>query len=84
MPGINPVTVVEAEEGVAIEGVPGPETKVHVPTPLTGVLAARETTVARHKPWSGPALAIVPPVTTIIFTVEELTQVPLVIVHLKL
>ena len=38
VPGINPLIVVDGEDGVTITGVLGPLTVVHVPFPIAGAL----------------------------------------------
>jgi hypothetical protein len=51
---------------------------------MAGVFAFNTIDVVRHKFWSGPAAAGVGPVDIMIVTLEELTQIPFVIVHLKI
>ncbi|MND93613.1 hypothetical protein D3C80_858050 [compost metagenome] len=54
-------------------GVLGPETRVHVPVPITGVLAAIVAVVALQISWSGPALATVGGLSlNVMLTVSEL------------
>ena len=48
-PGINPVTVVEGNNGSVIVGVLGPLTNVQLPVPMAGVFAANVAVVAKHK-----------------------------------
>lgn len=76
--------MVVTDDGFVITGIGGgPLTKLQAPVPVRGVLAVSAAEVARHKFWSGPAFAGVrlPVMTTV--SNELLTQVPLVIVHLK-
>jgi hypothetical protein len=66
---------------------PVPDTIVHAPVPITGVLAARVTVVRPHVAapvWSGPALAIVGVWLKVILTSSlDGAQGVLVIVHLR-
>lgn len=58
-PVINPVTELEAEEGLTKVTVDGPDTKPQFPAPNTGVFPASVVVVTLHNAWSGPALAVV-------------------------
>ena len=75
------MTDVEGDEGLVKVEPPGPLTSDHPPMPMLGVFAFNVVDVDRHKFWSGPAAASVGPVEIMIVTVEELMQVPLVMVH---
>ena len=59
MPGINPLTLLEGDEGVLKVTDDGPDKNAQLPVPETGVLAASVVEVALHNAWLGPALATV-------------------------
>jgi hypothetical protein len=68
------------EAGVVMLAVP--ETRVHVPVPVTGTLPARVVVVILQKAWSAPASAVVGVAETLISMVSlEAGQLALLIVH---
>lgn len=80
-PVINPVTLVDGAVESAITGVFGPLMNRQTPVPNAGVLADKVVEVTTQRSWSGPAYAVLGPVTIVIATLEEVTQVPFVMVH---
>jgi hypothetical protein len=80
-PTLNPVTPEFGDEGVVI--VPVPETKVHKPVPVVGVLPA-SVAVVPQMVWFRPALETVGAPTPVMVTVdEEDVQGELLMVHWK-
>ena len=60
----------------------GPDRKLQLPLPDTGLFALSDVVFALHKIWSGPALAIVKGASTEMLTVSfESEQIELAIVH---
>ena len=77
-PEINEVGDAE----LAIVAELGPETCVHTPVPVTGVLAAMVAVVSPQKVWFGPAFAVVGIAELITITVlVEAVHVPLEMLH---
>jgi hypothetical protein len=69
---------------VGDDGTPVPETKIHVPLPITGVLPAKVDDDAQIV-WSDPAFAVVGFASTlIVIKSSEGGQVPFEIRHLKI
>ena len=81
VPTTKPFTDEVGEERAAMVALP--LKTVHVPTPVTGVLAFKVVVVILQRIWFGPALAVVGGASMVIFTVSLETQGPLVIVHTK-
>ena len=81
MPMERPVT---AEVGwVGVVGVPVPLSRVQVPVPVVGVVAAK-VLVVEQMVWSGPALAGLGGASIVMATVSEVVgQTPLLIVQMK-
>lgn len=80
VPTVSPVIVEVGEREFVI--VPGPETFIHLPVPTTGLFPASVAVPAETQMvWFGPARAVEGP--TVNDILEELTQVPLVMVHMK-
>jgi hypothetical protein len=71
-PTTNPVNVDVRDVGVVI--VATPETNAQVAVPVTAKLAARVVVVTLHKVWSGPALAVVGNLFTLIVISSVLMQ----------
>jgi hypothetical protein len=75
------VTVVVGLVGVAIVAVP--LTNVHKPVPTVGVLAAIVKAATLQFAWAGPASATVGVAKFVNTTSSDVTQVPFVMVHLR-
>ena len=84
MPGIKSFIKVEFEFALAIVALFGPPLNcVQTPVPVVGATAVKLVEVARQSCWSLPARAGLAPAKIVMATLEELEQLPLVMVHLK-
>lgn len=80
VPTVSPVIVELGLVGDVI--VPGPETFTHKPLPTTGVFPESVAFPTETQTvWLGPAIAVVGPTVNDMF--DEVTQVPFVMVHMK-
>ena len=80
VPVVNAVRVLVASVVVVI--LPGPDTMVHKPVPLVGVLPVKVVLgVLTHNDWLPAVVAVVGGLFTTITMVEVLEQTPLVVFH---